>query len=159
MSRQARYITTGHFITVESIIKDIYDLVGLTVRKVLFDFEEKEWMILETNKGSVALLTEGDCCSHSWIYALTGVDNLVGQEILAVTNNYEVNAFDDDHDYIRVYTVDIKTRRGVFTIEFRNSSNGYYGGSIEVTNLLVDPTVYQSSDLENRDYLDGKYVN
>lgn len=35
-----------------------------------------------------------------------------------------------ENDYLQYYGVQINTDKGAFTLEYRNSSNGYYGGSL-----------------------------
>lgn len=73
----------------------------------------------------------GDCCSTSWIENVTGLDSLIGGTVLEIScsDSEDVTRTDDEHEYKDIYT--IKTEKGRFDIEFRNSSNGYYGGAIE----------------------------
>lgn len=79
---------------------------------------------------------EGDCCSQSWVEHIeappdlgqgalvTGVDESSGAE------PYGSHHCDRDceHDVLEVYNTTIHTTRGDIVVEYRNDSNGYYGG-------------------------------
>jgi hypothetical protein len=77
----------------------------------------------------------GDCCSHTWINDILDVSVLLGQRVTGVeTLELEQDDYDGDDErdeYIAHYGFAIKTGMGCATIEFRNASNGYYGGSLE----------------------------
>jgi len=79
---------------------------------------------------------EGDCCSHSWIEHLTVPDDIDGAVLLSVEegNNISWDAHKCDgscpHDHLQVYNTHFKTTRGDVVLEYRNDSNGYYGGYI-----------------------------
>lgn len=83
----------------------------------------------ETDKGDVVAKVDGDCCSHTWIEEV---------EVLA-TLPCSVAAVEDlslrksecvDYDTIQFYGCKITTDKGDITIDYRNSSNGYYGGDL-----------------------------
>jgi hypothetical protein len=92
----------------------------------------------------------GDCCSVSWIEDLSYPDDVIGAELLSV-EEFEVegnenrpdtcrncgqdhNGGRDPHDCVVVYKTVFRTSKGDITLEYRNDSNGYYGGFIvEVT--------------------------
>jgi hypothetical protein len=77
---------------------------------------------------------EGDCCSHSWIEHLEMPGDIVGATLLSVDDSGPVVQDHDEHDEeqgggcISVYNTSFKTDRGEIILEYRNSSNGYYGG-------------------------------
>jgi hypothetical protein len=45
-----------------------------------------------------------------------------------VVDDDGVDVPDADHECLTVYQTHFRTERGDVTLEFRNSSNGYYGG-------------------------------
>jgi hypothetical protein len=98
------------------------------------------------------LQTEGDCCSHSWFEHIESVRSLIGQEILSLESR-PFNSFHEEdtdgygYEYIKVYGFAIVTAIGKTVVEFRNSSNGYYGGSIRVTKNLYDWKTYTFTPL------------
>jgi hypothetical protein len=83
---------------------------------------------------------EGDCCSESWIEHLTVPDDISGSTILSVEESDGVEASDEQYaeskskrgeaDCLQVYSTRFRTNRGDIVLEYRNDSNGYYGGSL-----------------------------
>ena len=84
---------------------------------------------IEFEDGSEHFYVEGDCCSHSWIEHFSVPNDLEGATILEVTELH-LGAEDnvDGHEYLQSYETCFRTNRGDITLEYRNSSNGYYGG-------------------------------
>lgn len=78
---------------------------------------------------------EGDCCSNSWIEHFDMPNNVVGATITSIEEHgidaFEVAPGKAESEYIQVYQTHFKTSRGVICLEYRNSSNGYYGGYLE----------------------------
>jgi hypothetical protein len=78
----------------------------------------------------------GDCCSHTWVNDLNGVDALLGYLIVScVTKEMDKPDEDedeDDGDVVQHYGYTITTQKGYFDLLFRTSSNGYYGGSLDL---------------------------
>lgn len=76
--------------------------------------------------------TYGDCCSETWIESLDNVDALIGGTVQSVENIElpEQEAKTEDYDVIQFYGCRIVTDRGHCTIDYRNRSNGYYGGDL-----------------------------
>lgn len=72
---------------------------------------------------------EGDCCSESWIEHITVPSDIAGATVTAVGER-EMGEFEKDYETIRVYETSFRTDRGDIVVEYRNSSNGYYGGTL-----------------------------
>lgn len=93
--------------------------------------DDKEIMTLKTQNSLITLTAQGDCCSHSWIEHYDAIPE--GTIIKSViTKDVRVLKEDEDYDLLQQYFYEIITDKGCFTIELRNSSNGYYGGYLEV---------------------------
>lgn len=103
---------------------DMHELVGKTIKAVYANSDE---IYFETNDGVWRYTTEGDCCSTSWFEGITGTEALFGG-IVVSTEEETIDSFDEGYDYIQVYGIKIVTNKGRAVVEFRNSSNGYYGG-------------------------------
>ena len=87
-----------------------------------FDLEGGEKIIVKT---------DGDCCSHTWIEYIEMPENLLGM-VIAVE---EVEMPEKDYDKekfecISFYGCKIHTEKGSCLLDYRNESNGYYGGSL-----------------------------
>ena len=76
---------------------------------------------------------EGDCCSYSWIEHMTVPDDIKGATILGV-DEFEVDTppgvDKSQFEVLQCYETRIKTTKGDIVLEFRNDSNGYYGGYV-----------------------------
>ncbi len=78
----------------------------------------------------------GDCCSHSWVEHLQMPTDVNGANILQVIDSDVITQDHDAHDEenggdsIQVYNTIFRTDRGDIVLEYRNSSNGCYGGSL-----------------------------
>lgn len=84
---------------------------------------------------SVTLKTEGDCCSHTWIESIDTPDNLFG--IVTAVQDIDMPKLGDiktlkcpHPECIKYYGLRITTTKGTTVIDYRNNSNGYYGGSL-----------------------------
>jgi hypothetical protein len=76
---------------------------------------------------------EGDCCSHSWVEHVSGVADAIGATVDSVDVNPEIATHDDAnheaYDVLALYGISLITTRGHrIDIDYRNESNGYYGG-------------------------------
>ena len=99
--------------------------------------------IIETEKYNFIFFVYGDCCSVSYINSIEDGDVLKGNYLIG----YEEKVMDmeeneyrgekiDIEEYLEVYNIDLKTNKGTCTIDFRNESNGYYGGYIGEVKLV-----------------------
>ena len=79
----------------------------------------------------------GDCCSTSWFEDIDNPDCLWKAPIISVGKCESTAVIDEeqqakcranDSDVMEYSAYEIKTRKGICKIEFRNESNGYYGG-------------------------------
>jgi hypothetical protein len=79
----------------------------------------------------------GDCCSSTWIEHISVPPDLYGFAIFDITEPQlpphpatSIVADDEDGDTIQVYHTAFATSAGHILVEYRNSSNGYYGGGL-----------------------------
>lgn len=88
-------------------------------------------ILLETTDGDIAAQAEGDCCSITWIEdvslpALGFPANVISAEVL----NLPFPEEQPDYGETKAYGFKVETDKGRLNIEYRNESNGYYGGSL-----------------------------
>lgn len=126
------------------------EMIGASVKRI---FITQDHLQFETDKGSFAFSVDGDCCSHSVFYDFYGVLNLLNNG--KITEVKEVNLDPRDKDYndvrngydsqdIKIYGVQFTTESDEYgqmtsVFSFRNYSNGYYGGSLKVAPISVNP--------------------
>jgi hypothetical protein len=110
-------------------------LIGKTVNTLLKDCEG-ELLQFETDQGTIRYMTDADCCSESWINHISGIQALLGHKVLK-TDAVEMGKIEEGNplwskrqDVDKIYSYKIFTSQGVCELELRNSSNGFYGGSL-----------------------------
>ena len=109
-------------------------LVGrtLTGMKIAAD---RQALLFQTTGGDLDVNVDADCCSYSWIEHIelpalgfpaivTAVDHLDMPDATGESK------FHSDPDVLAFYGFKITTDRGEIVIDYRNDSNGYYGGSL-----------------------------
>lgn len=120
-------------------------LVGVEV------INDKTVLAFRFEDGDVFYDCTGDCCSSSWIEHIELPNDIAGAEIVSVGEPPVIDATDDDaknpkiegaseydpreHECLQVYQTVFGTTKGEIAVEYRNSSNGYYGGSLELQSL------------------------
>ena len=105
-------------------------MVGKTITSIVLS-NEKDELVLQFSDGSdMTLQAYGDCCSSTWIESIDAPDNLLG----TVQSVEDIDMPDlgnqPDHDVMSYYGLKIVTDRGHAVIDYRNDSNGYYGGDL-----------------------------
>lgn len=107
-------------------------LIGKTITDIKIA-DDKEAILFVTTDGEVIARADAECCSHTWIEHIElpalGFPCIVTEvEDLNLPGMSE--EWDDDENYIQFYGCQIKTDKGEIVIDYRNSSNGYYGGNL-----------------------------
>ncbi len=123
-------------------------MIGRTLASVALSSNKAQIVITFTDGARQTFGVEGDCCSSSWIEHLEAPNDVNGATVLAIEDGGSVDATNDDklnpkrppmydgddnnreHECLLVYSTTFRTTRGDIVLEYRNSSNGYYGGSL-----------------------------
>ena len=112
---------------------DMTPLIGKKINRLSISEGEKI-LAFDTDQGVVAFETDADCCSETWFADLVGVHALIGGTVSKTEeielSDYNVNDGRGRQEEDCAYGFKVVTDKGVCDIIFRNSSNGYYGGSI-----------------------------
>ena len=112
-------------------------LLGKTITAVALADNGQDMVVQFTEGPPVTLETYGDCCSCTWIESLDAPDALLGtvQEVeemdMPDLGNIDGQRHTDVQE-VKYYGLKITTEKGRCVIDYRNDSNGYYGGSLEV---------------------------
>lgn len=104
--------------------------IGKTIES--FDWTEDAIVIRFTDGNEITGEAFGDCCSSTWLESIDLPGNISGT-LVAVENIAMPDQPYDKEKYecLQFYGVKISTSKGSAVIDYRNSSNGYYGGSID----------------------------
>ena len=110
-------------------------LIGKTIIRVFLSEDGGAIRFDTSDEQSLIVQAEGDCCSHSWIEEIQGIEQLIGSPVVSVE---EVGDMPDKpgnkrgygEEEMAYYGCKISTEKGYALIDYRNSSNGYYGGNL-----------------------------
>lgn len=109
-----------------------------TIIKIVFEGGEERYLV-----------TDGDCCSETWIEHVSNFDEIVGAKILSTKTKTLGEGIGTRQECDQLYSATLVVRPNWLDhldvdIEFRNSSNGYYGGDIRwqlhLSNYVEQPT-------------------
>lgn len=113
------------------------DLIGETIVSAKKDLLG-DWLEFTMKSGKVIRLTTyGDCCSQTWIEGIDLPAMLYGK-IMAVEDidmpdlGTVQTPLCSYPECVQYYGLKITTTKGSCVIDYRNNSNGYYGGDIHV---------------------------
>jgi hypothetical protein len=109
-------------------------LIGKTVTGMKIA-EDREALLFQTTEGDMLVRVDADCCSYTWVESVElpalGFPALVtAVEELEMPESATPSTFHKDPDVLAFYGCKISTDRGEIVIDYRNDSNGYYGGSL-----------------------------
>ena len=125
------------------------ELVGKTIQGVRVS-EDQHVLMFDTDNGVVAYETYGDCCSETWFADITGFAALIGGTVRSAEEiplpEYNVEDGRGRQESDEAYGVKIITDKGYADIVYRNSSNGYYGGSIGLADMDHDTGMSKITD-------------
>jgi hypothetical protein len=114
-------------------------LAGKTIERVYIGEGDTVLAFQLVGGERAAFYTDGDCCSESWIESVENVSSLIGGKVVGA-REIEMGDVSDTYDAddpppqesVQAYSVEVDVEgRPPFKLEFRNASNGYYGGSLE----------------------------
>lgn len=114
-----------------------HEMSGLVGRTIEAIYVGDDVLCIDTDRGALGWRTEADCCSETWFADIIGTDTLIGGKVMSVADgtpppDYNVEDGRGRQECDDAYSVYIETDRGVGIVIYRNSSNGYYGGSLRV---------------------------
>jgi hypothetical protein len=94
--------------------------------------KDKEAIRFVVEDGDIVARCDADCCSHTWVEHVELPARGFPCTVLFV-GDLDLPGSEDnhpEHDCLQVYGLKVSTDNGDIIIDFRNSSNGYYGGSL-----------------------------
>lgn len=120
------------------------ELKGKIIDKVYLSFVG-DIMSFKISDGSVITYqTENDCCNEVWFETWENLEVLSGSKINNVIELSMREVEPTRQEVEEAYGHRLETNRGYALIEYRNSHNGYYGGSIHVCGYS-----YSDAELNN----------
>lgn len=108
-------------------------LVGKTLTGIKLA-QDRQALLFETTGGELVVLVDADCCSYTWVEHVE-LPALGFPALVTAVEDLDMpegrpSTFRTDPDSLAFYGCKISTDRGEIVIDYRNDSNGYYGGSL-----------------------------
>ena len=82
------------------------------------------------NGSPIIAQVDADCCSHTWIEYVETPENMLGIVTMVENIDMPVRSKDIEYGLIQFYGCKIHTEKGSSLLDYRNESNGYYGGNL-----------------------------
>lgn len=107
-------------------------LIGKTIKTVWLAEDNKTIKFDLADGTDIIARCDGDCCSSTWIENVENPEALIGAEVMGAVDIPMPDLSDQcpNRDVVRFYGFKISTPKGDCVIDYRNESNGYYGGNL-----------------------------
>jgi len=105
-------------------------LIGKTITSIEVAKDKKAIKFNLADANSIIVKADGDCCSSTWIESLDMPEAILGAPVTAVEDIPMPDLGQPEYDVIQYYGCKITTTKGSCVIDYRNESNGYYGGNL-----------------------------
>ena len=105
------------------------DFIGSTILSVEIA-EDRKALRFSTSMGEVIAKMDGDCCSNIWVEHIDLPALGFPAKVIEVRDLDLDRREEAGYEVTEFYGCEIKTDKGDMTIDYRNESNGYYGGNI-----------------------------
>ena len=103
------------------------------IKKIKISKDKEHILFVFDDEKTLQAYAYAECCSSTWIehieHATEYPAKVLKVEVLEMPESHFYND-NELNDYIQYYGLCIKTDKGDIVIEYRNSSNGYYGGEL-----------------------------
>lgn len=103
-------------------------LIGKTIIEMKIA-DDKQAILFKTTYEDIIARADGDCCSSTWIDSIE-LPALGFPAIVISAEDVGSDTPDSSDGETKHYGFKIVTDRGEIVIEYRNESNGYYGGNL-----------------------------
>lgn len=106
------------------------ELVGKIITEVALSNDKEDIRFTDEQGNFYCYHAYADCCSESWFSDIIQLHDLLGNLVVEVIEKEEEKDLPGTRqDVDTLYGYTLKTVQGYCDINFRNSSNGYYGGN------------------------------
>jgi hypothetical protein len=136
-------------------MSELNELLDKTIENIYLN-KERDFIVFKCSDGIISYNVRGDCCSVSWIEHLC-VPNLPFTVSFTQEHCLGIDKQDirDEHEVVAVYQtilIDFNNKQSIL-IEYRNDSNGYYGGYLFYGNQIsiIPPELEDMSEGYNCD--------
>lgn len=125
-------------------------LVGKTLAKVELASDKKA-IRFTVDGETVVAKCDADCCSDTWIESVEMPAGGLPAKIIGIGDLDLPPAAESGGDVVEFYGLKLITDKGDLVLDYRNSSNGYYGGNLSWPGEYFYGGVYGQND-SNEDW-------
>ena len=104
-------------------------LIGKTLTKVELAADKKAIRFTVDEEETVVAKCDAECCSSTWIESIDMPAGGLPAKILKATE-LDLPSQETDDELIQLYGLKLTTDKGDLVLDYRNASNGYYGGDL-----------------------------
>jgi hypothetical protein len=106
--------------------------------------DDKSTLYFETDGEPFAIGVYGECCSQAWIEHVSGIKDCIGAKILEHQRYPGIDVYGSYQEYDVLYQSRFTLTKaddkhyqhlGYLGLEYRCSSNGYYGAAVDCTKM------------------------
>jgi len=131
------------------------ELFGCDISYLYIDKEQQYLAFITFFKKIYLYYADGDCCSHSWFESINNPENIIDSEIIGIEKKEIITGKENDDNSVIAFGYTLKTNKGYTDIEFRNESNGYYGGSCI---LIPEKDIQFENEITREDFSNKKPI-
>lgn len=108
-----------------------HHLIGREIHGMKISADKMALLLMLDEKEASLALCEAECCSYTWIENIELPKNIFPTKVFSV-EEIEMPDLGDmpGCDIVSYYGIKITTDKGHIIIDYRNDSNGYYGGGL-----------------------------
>lgn len=105
-------------------------LIGRTIQNMMIATDKMALLFVLDDATELVVRVDADCCSHTWIESVE-LPALGFPCVVQTVTDLELNTdAEDQGGELAFYGLKVVTDKGDIIIDYRNESNGYYGGTI-----------------------------
>lgn len=109
-------------------------LIGKVITDVKVSDDKCSLIVSIKDEAPIVANVYAECCSETWIESVELPALGFPAEVITVQDldmPPVPDQAEDTYEYLQIYGFKIVTDRGEVVVDFRNESNGYYGGSLD----------------------------
>ena len=132
-------------------MKRFRPMIGKRIRNIKLDADNQRYLLFETDSDHIVFeaVTPDWSESISWFADIIGVEEVLNQSIVSIVDiemdkrvKFD-NRTKEGYTFDDFYGVKIKSNRGICDIIYRNSSYGFYGGDLKVSETIPENVRWQ----------------
>lgn len=106
-------------------------LIGKTITAIQLTTDKKAIRFVLADGADVVARADGDCCSSTWIEHISLPARGFPATVLEAGDiDMPDLGSPSEYECVQYYGFELKTDKGHMVVDYRNESNGYYGGRL-----------------------------